>query len=56
MLAMWTQTMTNFEELQTFRETACKWVQLTPNNSLQRTYLPVTSFAFAKESPATVGR
>lgn len=31
-------------------------LQLTPNNSLQRTYLPVTSFAYVKEPPATVGR
>ena len=31
-------------------------IQMTPNNSLQRTYLPVTSFAYAKEPPATVGR
>jgi len=28
----------------------------TPNDSMKRTSLPVTSFACAKESPATVGR
>ena len=28
----------------------------TPNKAMKRTSLPVTSFAFAKEPPATVGR
>ena len=29
---------------------------MTPNKAMKRTSLPVTSFAYAKESPATVGR
>ncbi len=30
--------------------------ELTPNKAMKRTSLPVTSFAYAKEPPATVGR
>ena len=34
---------------------AVKSIALTPNKAMKRTSLPVTSFACAKESPATVG-
>ena len=33
-----------------------KSIALTPNKAMKRTSLPVTSFACAKEPPATVGR
>ena len=31
-------------------------IGMTPNQSMKRTHLPVTSFACAKESPVTVRR
>jgi len=44
------------EDQRPLRELTWHRVAASPNNSLQRTYLPVTSFAYAKEPPASVGR
>ena len=35
---------------------ALEYCMVTPNKAMKRTSLPVISFAYAKESPATVGR